>query len=94
MFVVVEVSCWCCNITSIVYLSLSLSDGRFIHCALSPRYLHWPHIEVILFVQVRQYIHSVNGKHVLRWSHRQVADEILNSPNVVELVVMNHFRGS
>ncbi|XP_028414602.1 DEP domain-containing mTOR-interacting protein-like [Dendronephthya gigantea] len=45
-------------------------------------------------VKVRQYIHSVNGKYVLRWTHREVADVILNSPNVVELVVMNHFRGS
>lgn len=45
-------------------------------------------------VKIRQYIYSVNGKHVLRWSHHQVAEEILNSPNVVELVVMNHFRGS
>ena len=50
---------------------------------------------LLLFIaKVRQYIHSVNGKNVLRWSHQQVAEEILNSPNLIELVVMNHFRGS
>lgn len=45
-------------------------------------------------IKVRQYIYSVNGKNVLRWSHQQVAEEIFNSPRVIDLVVMNHFRGS
>lgn len=52
---------------------------------------------VTLFVclfQVRMFIHSVNGKEVLHWSHKEVAKEIMRGQNVVDLIIMTHFRGT
>ncbi|XP_032232127.2 DEP domain-containing mTOR-interacting protein [Nematostella vectensis] len=45
-------------------------------------------------LKVRMFIHSVNGKEVLHWTHKEVAKEILRGQNVLDLVVMTHFRGS
>jgi len=40
------------------------------------------------------FIHSVNGTDVLHWSHKEVAKEIMRGQNVVDLIVMTHFRGT
>lgn len=40
------------------------------------------------------FIHSVNGKDVLHWSHKEVAKEIMRGQSTVDLIVMTHFRGS
>ena len=44
--------------------------------------------------QVRMFIRCVNGKEVLYWSYKDVTEEILRGQNVVDLVVMSHFRGT
>ena len=43
-------------------------------------------------LQVRQYIHSVNGQYVLRDDHKSVGKLIMQSYSQVTLTVMIHTR--
>lgn len=45
-------------------------------------------------LKVRMYLRSVNGKDVLHWNHKEVSQEILRGQNIVNLVVMTHYKGS
>ena len=47
---------------------------------------------IIIFFQVRQYIHSVNGHYVLRDDHKSVGKLIMQSHSHVTLTVMIHTR--
>ena len=40
------------------------------------------------------YLKCVNGKDVLYWTHREVTQEILRGQNIVNLVVMTHYKGA
>ena len=39
------------------------------------------------------YLKCVNGKNVLYWTHREVAQEILRGRNVINVVVITHCKG-
>ena len=45
-----------------------------------------------MFLQVRQYIHSVNGVNVLRNNHKEVARKIMDIEQYLNLSVMVHKR--
>ncbi|KAJ7382104.1 hypothetical protein OS493_036943 [Desmophyllum pertusum] len=45
-------------------------------------------------LKVRMFLKCVNGKDVLYWNHREVSQEILRGQNIVNLVVMTHFKGA
>lgn len=43
-------------------------------------------------LKVGMYLKSVNGKNVLYWTHREVAQEMLRGQNITNLVVVTHRR--
>ncbi|XP_068750320.1 DEP domain-containing mTOR-interacting protein-like isoform X1 [Montipora capricornis] len=44
-------------------------------------------------LKVHMYLKCVNGKNVLYWTHREVAQEILRGRNVINVVVITHCKG-